>query len=69
MRNPVLKPVILKDLPVFHRAGCRQLPPGAQRAAAGRTNLLHIDNDASVSPHCCGAGMVFSNNCTAVRAR
>jgi hypothetical protein len=61
MRSPVLKPVILMDLPVLHRAGCRQFPPGAQRPAAVRTNLLHIDNDTAAIAHSSGASMVFSN--------
>jgi hypothetical protein len=57
------------DLPVFHRAGCGQLPPCAQRAAAACTILLHIDNDTIVGAHPCSARMVFSNNWPAVRAR
>jgi hypothetical protein len=33
------------DLPVFHRAGFRQLPPVLTGPATGRTNLLHFDNE------------------------
>jgi hypothetical protein len=55
MRSPVLKPVILMDLPVFHRAGWGQAPPCVRGRAAGRTILLHIDNDTTIRPHCWGA--------------
>jgi hypothetical protein len=47
MRNPVLKPVILMDLPVFHRARWRQSPVRAPHGAAVRTILLHIDNGSA----------------------
>jgi hypothetical protein len=47
MRSPVLKPVILMDLPVFHRAGWRRSPWCAPRGAGTRTILLHIDNAAA----------------------
>jgi hypothetical protein len=43
----VLKPVILMDLPVFHRAGWRRSPWCAPRGAGTRTILLHIDNAAA----------------------